>query len=391
MVRNADRLLQAASCVYRRFSGRSLSVRSSLPDYPENILAVRLAYIGDAVMTQPAFAVLKDKYPQSRLTFLTSSDAAPLFRSDPHLDEVLVFDAPWFKTPACSPDGKMDCLISEYGRLKRLIREKNFDLGIDFRGDVRNIFWTLYYPKIRHRLSYNSGGGGELLTHPVDWKDLTHKVDFHLNLLREAGMDCPTREPRLYPARKDTEQVKILLAGYNINENDHLIIIHPKARLPLKEWPLERYIELAARLLRNYQIKIILTGLPKDWIYLQKFREISEQHCLNLAGKLDIRKLAALYQQAKLFIGNDSAPGHIAAATGVPTLSIFGPSLPQETAPWSKMNRTVFSQKTACREKCDENSCRNNTMDCLKNVSVEEVFKTAEEMADQLNLPARRR
>ncbi len=324
------------------------------------ILCIRLAYLGDVVMTLPVLPALRTAFPHAQIDFITSRTAVSLFDNNPIIRKVLPFDAPWFY-----PDSR-----DSIGRIVPAIRDAAYDLGIDFRGDIRNIFHLLWRPGIVRRLSYDSGGGGCLLTHRMEWKGLTHKIEYHLNLLRAAGIPAASTIPRLQI--DDAERV-----GIHARFPSHAgppVVIHPGSRLPAKRWPVDRFRDLVVRLDQAGMGPVWVVGGPGE-------ESLVEEICGAATGirgitqPLSIREFACLCATARFLICHDSAPMHIAAAAGCPVLALFGPSCAAETGPVG-VAQIVIEGTCRLKERCDEASCRHrNVFECMQSISVEEVFE----------------
>jgi heptosyltransferase-3 len=155
--------------------------------------------------------------------------------------------------------------------------------------------------------------------------------------------------------------------------------IHPASRWRFKCWSAERNAELIDRLATG--TRIVLTAAP-DAAELSLIEEIvsrTRSKPVNLAGRLSIKELGALTARARLFIGVDSMPMHLAAAMGTPSVALFGPSGEQEWRPWRVAHRVVTSNH-ACRP-CGNDGCGGGKIsECLTTLAVEEVWAAAREL-----------
>ena len=107
------------------------------------------------------------------------------------------------------------------------------------------------------------------------------------------------------------------------------------------------------------------------------------QPALSLAGQLSLKELAALTARARLFIGVDSAPMHIAAAMGTPTVALFGPSGDREWGPWGVPHRVVSSDAHPCRP-CGIDGCGGGKVsDCLSRLAVDRVHAAVQELLNE--------
>lgn len=334
----------------------------------KRILCVRIAYIGDVVMTLPVLTPLRQAFPDAKIDFITSSAAAPLLTDHPAVNDVLTFDAPWFYRD--SSHSTQACIQS--------IRDRQYDLGIDFRGDIRNIFHLLWRTGIPRRLSYISGGGQSLLTHPVHWTEYKHKIEYHLDLLRKSGITAEVSQPRIYVSNEEKRSIRQIIPDID----NSFILIHPGSRLKSKCWPKERFIGLARDLiLKGIGRVIFVGGSLETEIISEIVRHVEGARSIDRI--LTLREFAALCTHARLLVCHDSAPMHIAAAVGCSVVALFGPSCPEETGPTGN-NHQIHTGKCERKYRCDEISCKQKHAGaCMDSISVDDVAESCLKIMNQ--------
>ena len=334
------------------------------------ILVVRTAYLGDVIMTLPMLKPLKELYPEARITFLTTSAAKDLFKANPYVDGVITYDAFWFYK-------KTEGLL---GFLKRL-RSRRFDLVIEARADIRDIFFIAYLSGARHRVSYKVGGGGFLLTGIVPYEIIKHRVDYHLDIVRYLGGRPEKIDWGINISEDEGRKAERLLSEGG--SSGPAIGIHPGGRKGLKCWPPERFAELADKIIERFGAKVFFTGGPDEAALIDGILGLMKKRARSLAGRADLRTAFAVIGRFDLFITNDSAPLHIASAMSTPTVALFGPSKSNETGPYGNINRVV-EKPFPCRVMCDEDVCNHTVKKaCMDAVLVEDVFKAVEEVLRQ--------
>ncbi len=340
------------------------------PESIRNILLIRTAYIGDVVMTLPMLKPLKARFPQSKISVLTAPGAAPLLEQHPLVDEVIPFAPFWFY-----PTGWGG--IRAYLSFIRKLRPRKFDLLIEARGDIREILFLVAPLRSRYKVSYGIGGGAYLLTHEVPYNQLRHKVEYHLDICRFLGCPDVPLEWGLRFSAAEREQARQLLAGLGVQPP--YLCAHPGSRLPLKIWPAEYCAVLYDQLMEKYGLPLLLFGGSKaDNDLVKQISSRMQRKSVNLAGRASLRQMAALLEQASLFVCNDSAPMHIAAALNVPTVAVFGPSKSVKTRPFSSCGVAV-EKDFPCRFSCDESTCsRTTAQECMRAVLPEDVLRAAE-------------
>jgi len=373
-VKTADLVLSPFLRAWQKISGQK-----NLPLFPQDfpnikkILVLRTAYIGDVVMTLPVLAPLKSAFPNAELVFLTSHGAASVLKEHPAVDRVIEYDASWFYRQP-----KLIALDKKREIIKQLRRER-FDLVIDFRGDIRDIYFLAYRSKAKHRISYGSGGGAYWLTQVIPLREIKHRVQFHLDILRELKIPIFDEIPKIYltVAEKQTALNRLQALGVD-SEQDVLIGIHSGARMPLKRWAPDRYAELISRILKTKLGKIVLLSVPE-------LQNRTDEKTPIRVSNLSLRELAAVLSYCRVLVCNDSAPMHLAAAVGTNCVAIFGPSKSDETGPdYAKAygsGHLVIEKPYSCRATCDEATCHYTIyQDCMKTISVDEVFESLEKI-----------
>jgi predicted lipopolysaccharide heptosyltransferase III len=337
------------------------------------ILVIRTAYIGDVVMTLPILKPLKDKFPKAKLTFLTSTAARPILENNPYIDEIVTFDAFWFyKT------GK-----GEYSRLMKSFRQREFDLVIEARGDIRDLLFLVRPLKSKYKISSGIGGGTYFLTHVVPGDGMKHRVDYHLDMARFLGCRTEKLEWNIYLNNDEKAIVDRMLKHAGISQP--FMSAHPGSRLSLKTWPPEKCADLYDRIMEEFNVPLVLFGTAEERGQVRDIMGRMKHRPMDLSGKLSLREMAGVLARSTLFICNDSAPMHIAAAMKTPTVAIFGPSKSRETGPYGGPHHRVVEKEFPCRFTCDENTCRYKVHNaCMHAIAVEDVLDAVKEVMSKL-------
>ena len=330
----------------------------------KKILLIRTAYAGDVVMTLPLMKPLRQGFPQARISFLTSQDGAELVRGNPLVDEIFTYTPFWFYPGQT---------FQEYRRFIRSLKARSFDLVIEARGDLRDLFMLVRPLRARHKVSYAVGGGRYLLTHVVPYAGLTHKVDYHLNIARFLGCEVTGIEWGIALSREEEDQAASMLVRAGVE--GPFLAGHPGSRVPLKQWLPARYAELFDRLMKATGLPLVLLGNERESPQVAQISSLMQHRPISLAGRTSLRDLAGVLKRATVFVCNDSAPMHIAASMGTRTVAIFGPSKSVETGPYGERCASV-ERPMPCRKDCDEGSCRNDRFHaCMRDLSVDEVVQ----------------
>jgi len=294
----------------------------------KNILVIRVDHIGDVITTVPSLRALRKAFPNAKISIIVRSLTKDLLLNCPYVDELIVYDAPWFR-------GRKDS-FSKGLRIVKELRKRNFDLAIDFKADLRNIFLA-YLSKAKYRLAYDIKGGGFLLTHVADYRrGLVHNVDRCLEVLKKIGIESKDKGLELWIPESVKKKIKL--------PNKKFVIIHPGSGGPLKLWNSESFARVGDYLVEKYKTEVVLTGSISEKGLADGIENLMSYKPLNLAGKTNLLELAEIIKRAKIFISPDSGPMHMAVAVKTPTIELFGTSL-SEVWGYNDKNNILIERK----------------------------------------------
>ena len=270
------------------------------------ILFITATRIGDAVLSSGLIKRLIDEIPNARFTVVAGPAAAPLFAHVPNLDQVIVFEK--------SKSG------SHWFDLWRRVRHTRWGLIVDLRGSGISRFLSTRRRAIHHKAGQ-----------PI------HTV---LEAARTLKIDDDPAPPHIFTSPGVETYADELTRG-----DGPILAMAPAANWIGKTWPLERFSQVAMTLLHGYGPlaggRLMVLGGPEDEGLARSLKDSAGRRFINLAGKVDPLTAFACLKRARLFIGNDSGAMHLAAASGVPTIGLFGPSDERLYAPWGERTRVV--------------------------------------------------
>jgi lipopolysaccharide heptosyltransferase II len=361
----ADGLFNLITFPVRPFVKKNKPIR---PEDIQKILLIRTAYIGDVIMTLPMLKPLKERFPDAAITFLTSSGGREIVLNNPYVNDILVYEPFWFYAGS----------FIEYLKFLRQLRRRRFDLVIEARADIRDILFLVLPSRSGAKLSYAVGGGGCLLSHVVPFEKVKHKVEYHLDLARFLKCDTSVLHWGVCTTAAEKEEVKQLLTHNSVSSP--FICVHPGSRLPLKRWPLDRCAKLYDRLIEEIGLPLVILGSGSELEIVNEVVALMKNRPVVLAGKTSVRQLYEVIARAQLLICNDSAPMHMAAAAGTPTVAIFGPSKSVETGPYGNRFRVV-EKNCSCRGNCDESVCNHHLYhECIQSITPDDVYDAVNEI-----------
>ena len=327
-----------------------------------NVLVIKLRYIGDVLLTTPFLRVLRQGFPDARVTMLVNPGTEDVLRHNPDVNEVL-----------CLPRTGMIPQI----RFCRELRARRFDCVVDFTDGDRSAFISRV-TGAGLRVGFNHEGRlrGRLYSHCVDaFYGAMHMIEYHAMAFSALGLPIRGEEPSLPLSGEDSEQARRILETLPL-DGKRWVMIHPAARYWFKAWPAGRFAALAD-VLYEQGFQSVLVGSRDEQSVETEILQAAKYPLASLVGKTSLFELAALMTQCRLFIGNDAGPMHMAAAVGCPVVALFGPSDPAVWGPRGKYTKTIY-KGLDCRE-CFHPGCSRGEQSCMNLITVQEVLEAAEE------------
>ncbi|MBN8732975.1 MAG: glycosyltransferase family 9 protein [Acidobacteria bacterium] len=270
---------------------------------PERILLARLGAFGDIIHALPAAATVRANCPRAKIAWLVEPRWAALLEGNPDVDEVIAFDR---RGPGSWP------------ALVGTLRRARFDLAIDFQGLLKSAL-PVRLSGARVRVGLAWGAARETLASFCYSRTCTptarHIVDQHLEL---AG--CAVGGERVVRFAVPEGKAEGELP-------ERFVLACPLAGWRSKQWPLERYEELAKMVREGLGVPLVLNGAPSQEGELRRLRG-AVTHVSGLPGLIHATR------RALAVVGLDSGPMHLAAALGKPGVALFGPTEPARNGPY---------------------------------------------------------
>ena len=337
-------------------------------------LVVKLRHHGDVLLASPAIAALKRHAPHAEVDALVYADTADMLSLHPALSRLHVVDRAW---KSLSPFARARAEIGLFSAL----RARRYDLLVHLTEHPRGA-WLARTLGCRHAVAPAVAGKRAFwrrsFTHlyPLPSRGGRHAVELNLDALRRIGVQPGEDERRLVlvPGAQAEARIAELLSQHRAPERGY-IHLHPASRWQFKCWLPERTAELIDALHARGE-SVVLTAAPdeRELALVAAIRSRCARPPLDLSGKLTLKMLAAARARAKLFVGVDSAPMHVAAAVGTPVVALFGPSGEAEWSPWRVPHRVVVSPQYTCRP-CGNDGCGGGKVsECLTSIPVGAVL-----------------
>jgi len=293
------------------------------------VLFVRLRSLGDTVLSTPLYAALKAWRPDLRITVLVESPNDEVLKHNPDVDQVL---------PTRGAPSSLSSLFSRATALRE-IRAARFACCINLHGGSTSAWLTLLSGSV-HRVGLSSFRNTFAYTHtldlPIRKADGTkwHTVEYQMEWLRKLGLPEGTIPPlRVIPPPELEASVLRHLDGLGVKPDSRYAVVQPTSKFFTKEWTPEGFAEIVDYLVREHGLQVLLSGGPGEESKLQSVAQRCQKKVVVCAG-VSVGELLWVLRRAKLFVGNDSGPTHLAAALGVPTVVLFGSSDAEVWYPW---------------------------------------------------------
>ena len=294
-----------------------LSPRAAVSN-PRKILVVVTRRIGDVLLATPLIRSLKHAWPAATIDALVFAGTQGVLAGNPDLDRVLAI-----------PGGSG--VAANFRLLASVFRR--YDLALSLVPSDRSTLsaWLAGRRSVGLLVDQpNQAWKKYLLNQWVKFDPLnTHMVRSHLALASALGIEALAEVVTAWQP-DDTRALDALLGDATLP----LAVLHPYPKFRYKMWHEERWADVAHWLL-GQGFRVLLTGSPDadECRYVEHIAR-AVPAALNLAGRLTLGGTAALLARANFFIGPDTSITHMAAASGVPTVALFGPSDPVKWGPW---------------------------------------------------------
>jgi heptosyltransferase II len=280
----------------------------------QNILVVRTDRIGDVVLTMPAVHALRKNFPSAKMTLLVTPLTRDLVLGHPDIDEVLF-------------DNRNDSSHGLFGfwRLIFEIRRHHFDLVLNFHTKRRTNL-LCFLAGIPVRYGYKNNNYGFLLNHPVADdrpQGYKHEAQYCLDMLKDLGVDTQELKTFIPVQANHQEWVQRFLAEQAIDPSSRLVAVHPGASCPTKKWPVKSFGQLMQNMRKKYSCQFAVVGSQDEQTRVAELKAMLPFKVVDLSGKTSVGQLAAFFEHCQLLVSNDSGPVHVAAALGIPVVSIF--------------------------------------------------------------------
>jgi len=341
------------------------------------ILLIRLSAFGDCLHAVPVLVALRRHFPNAEIGWAIEDLSYSLLKEHPMVDHFHVFPRRAFKRS----QGTFMERMRSVRQFRKDLAAVKYEIAIDLQGLTKSglVSW---WSGAKRRIGFKGEDSREFniifnneRVEPS--AEAVHVVERNLSLLKPLGVRVPDKPEWVMPNfAPEIQQMKPFLEKCGLINSDGRVsryaIVNPGATWFTKRWPPEQFGEVAKGLISRHGLSVVI-----PWAGADEMK--AAQVIAGIAGKgafvapdTDLRQLAALTQQAVLFVGNDTGPLHLAVAFNVCSVAVFGATDPLRNGPYGSMHR-MQTGGVDCHP-CWKTTCERKDRACLTWVTPEVVL-----------------
>ena len=339
------------------------------------VLLIRFGSLGDVVLVGAVIEALARDRPDVDVRLLVKARYAPLFRDDPRVARVI----------ALEDGGGVWGLL----RLARSLRGERFGAVVDLHASLRSRLLGLLLGPVRITRTRKRHWARWAVVH-APWLGVRvpRTVEAYLDALAPLGV-VSRCEPRLYVDAGAAREAQAFLADAGLRPAQTLVGVHPGSRWPAKRWTSHGFAAVIEALSERPGLRVMVLGDQTDRPFVDQVVAHLGRRPIVAVGELKLTRLVALTDRCAVFLANDSGPMHIAAALGVPTVGLFGPTHPKLGFAPQGAHSKVLSVNAPCSPCSLHGSapCKKARRACMEDLSPARVLEAIEPLIP--GLPAR--
>ena len=339
---------------------------------PKRILVRLPNWVGDIMMARPAVQAIRDRWPGAALAGMVRGPHRAL------ADRLGVFDH-----LLTAPEASGLSRAAAVWGAQRAVRSFRPDTAVVMAPSFEAAL-VVRLAGVTRRIGHGTDRRGTLLTEVVPSRPDTHRTEEYGDLARALDATAPARVPALVLTSGDRAYGARLFRSAGWPDDCRPVFVNPAAAKTPRAWSSDRFRALVERLAAGGAgRRVVVHARPPfestpDWV---------AREGVALAGGATLPELAALLERCALYVGNDSGPAHLAAAAGVPTVTLYGSSTPSRTGPRSSSRARHVAVSAAfpcapCRERffddCPSPPTADGRPPCLDAISIDAVLRSVE-------------
>lgn len=320
----------------------------------QKILIILMGSLGDLVRGLSILPKLKAENPQIKVNWLVDSRWVSLLTDHPLIDEVLVLPRPF----------KRQSFLTLY----KALRSNKYDLVLDLQRIFKSGVLS-FMTGAKRRIGFNPKNSKEFNSYfnneYIDFfSDQENKIHCYHAFLDKIGIQ--SLEP--YTAGLDFLKQDF---PSDLQLEDDVVALILESSWSSKNWSDTGYLKLTELLVKDSKRQVVLLGTAQVSELAEKIKSVSPDRVINLAGKTNLRQLAAVLSKVNVAVGPDSGPGHLASAMGTRYISLFGPTDPNRVAPYGQLEDAIVAD-VVCRP-CNRRVCPGLGKVCMRLIQPETI------------------
>lgn len=336
----------------------------------KRILLVNVNWLGDVLFSTPAIRAIRKAFASPSISCMIVPRVKEILEGNPNIDELIIYDE----------EGMHKSLIAKVRFIAQL-KKKKFDLVILFH---RSFSRTLicYLAGIPNRVGYSTSKRAFLLTQKIQSpRQSMHRIDYLSNIVNAIGIETDNSFCDFFIQDSDRTYIDKFLSSQDTRQDDTIVVLNPGGNWEPKRWMKENFARLADKLIMDFNLKVIISGGPKDIDLVGQITKLMNQKPVIACGSLTLKQLGALFEKAKLVISADSSPLHIAASLGTKIIGLYGPTSVDITGPRGRGYIKTIQKSVGCKIPCYDSKC--SDFRCMKVIIAKDVL---DEVYKALNL-----
>lgn len=333
------------------------------PEQINRILIIRLAPLGETVLTTPVVRALRQHFQEAHIAYMVAPTREDLVSANPHLNEVLTYQ-------------------SSVPKLIYQIAQRKFQMAVVLQPTFRLVLHT-FLARIPFRVGFETNTAGKRLLHiAVPNNTAQHEAQRYLDVVRALDIEVVNDEPEVFVDDVGKAWVNDFLGNQNLNDSKPIIGLNPGAATAYRRWSAGNFATLGDMLYKAYGAHIIITSGPREG---ELAHQVAKQMVCSpvIVNDITPMQLAALLQRCHLYISNDTGPMHLSTAVKTPTIALFGGSNPTQWGPPWNTHTVIARQgcelmKTLSPKEWDEHA--EVASENLNAIKPESVFAATEKM-----------
>lgn len=333
----------------------------------QTVLVTKFYGIGNMILLTPFFQTLRQQLPWARIVILSDGRSLGVIESSRYYDEAVILPT----TP-----GELE-RNEHYLQVVRALRKKRPDLILSSFPMAQPKVADLYdLLGAKWSVGYDLDGPPEKFSQQLRYDPNRHEVLCNLDLLAAIGLKHPITALRLVLREEHREEARAFLDSNSGGPPWFAFHCGSFPTMLAKRWPVENFAALGDRISQGWGGRVIIVGGEDESDLAREISGRMQNPPLVATGRLSILGTAALLQNCRLMVSNDSGLMHLAAAVGTPVVGLFGPTSTAKNAPWTSASRALVLQSgkcPPCYKLGQPLSCPDPQ--CMKSLSVEQVWQ----------------